>query len=177
MAIFDCHYKPETDRGFDMDETISFKLNGKPVSINTDGDRPLLWVLRTDLGLTGTKYGCGKALCGACTVIVDKMAVRSCVLPVRTVKDREVLTIEGLANNGKLHPIQEAFVEHDALQCGYCTSGMILTAYSLLLRNPQPTEEDIVQGMENNLCRCGAHVRIIKAIQSAAEQMKGVEQR
>jgi len=164
-------------RGFDMNETISFKLNGKSVSISTDGQRDLLWVLRTDLGMTGTKYGCGKALCGACTVIVDKRAVRSCTLPVGSVAGKEVLTIEGLANNGKLHPIQEAFVKHDALQCGFCTSGMILSAYSLLLRNPRPTEEEIVRGMENNLCRCGAHTRIIRAIQSAAEQMKGVEQK
>lgn len=160
-----------------MNEAISFKLNGKSVSINTDSERALLWVLRTDLGMTGTKYGCGKALCGACTVIVDDRAVRSCTLPVRSVKDKEVLTIEGLANNGKLHPIQEAFMKHDALQCGFCTSGMILAAYALLLRNPQPTQEEIVRGMENNLCRCGAHTRIIRAIQSAAEQMKGVEQR
>jgi aerobic-type carbon monoxide dehydrogenase small subunit (CoxS/CutS family) len=160
-----------------MNETISFKLNNKPVSINTDSERALLWVLRTDLGMTGTKYGCGKAYCGACTVIVDGRAVRSCVLPIKSIKGKEVLTIEGLANNGKLHPIQEAFMKHDALQCGFCTSGMILAAYSLLLRNPQPTQEEIVQGMENNLCRCGAHTRIIKAIQSAAEQMKGAGQR
>ena len=160
-----------------MNETISFKLNNKPVSINTDSERALLWVLRTDLGMTGTKYGCGKAYCGACTVIVDGRAVRSCVLPVKSIKGKEVLTIEGLANNGKLHPIQEAFTKHDALQCGFCTPGMILTAYSLLLRNPQPTQEEIVRGMENNLCRCGAHTRIIRAIQSAAEQMKGTGQR
>jgi len=160
-----------------MNETISFKLNNKPVSINTDSERALLWVLRTDLGMTGTKYGCGKAYCGACTVIVDGRAVRSCVLPIKSIKGKEVLTIEGLADNGKLHPIQEAFMKHDALQCGFCTSGMILAAYSLLLRNPQPSQEEIVRGMENNLCRCGAHTRIIKAIQSAAEQMKGAGQR
>ncbi len=156
-----------------MNETISFKLNGKSVSLTTDSERALLWVLRTDLGMTGTKYGCGKAYCGACTVIVDDRAVQSCVLPVRSVRSKEVLTIEGLTNNGKLHPIQEAFVKHDALQCGFCTPGMILKAYGLLLRNPQPTREEIIQGMENNLCRCGAHTRIIRAIQSAAEQMKG----
>ncbi len=127
-----------------MNETISFKLNNKPVSINTDGERTLLWVLRTDLGMTGTKYGCGKAYCGACTVIVDDRSVRSCVLPVKSIKGKEVLNIEGLANNGKLHPIQEAFMKYDALQCGFCTSGMILAAYSLLLRNPQPTQEEIV---------------------------------
>jgi len=160
-----------------MNETISFKLNGKSVSLNTDSERALLWVLRTDLGMTGTKYGCGKTYCGACTVIVDDRAVRSCALPVRSVKGKEVITIEGLANNGELHPIQEAFVKHDALQCGFCTPGMILNAYGLLLRNPQPTKEEIIQGMENNLCRCGAHTRIIRAIQSAAEIMKEGKQK
>jgi len=160
-----------------MNETISFKLNGKSLSLTTDGERALLWVLRTDLGLTGTKYGCGKAYCGACTVIVDNRAVRSCVIPVRSINGKEVLTIEGLEKNDKLHPIQEAFVKHDALQCGFCTPGMILNAYALLLRNPQPTEEEIIQAMDNNLCRCGAHTRIIRAIQSAAQQIRGVKQR
>ncbi|MCH8119904.1 MAG: (2Fe-2S)-binding protein [Planctomycetes bacterium] len=156
-----------------MNETISFKLNDKPVSLTTDGERKLLWVLRSDLGLTGTKYGCGKALCGACTVMVNNRAVRSCIVPVRSIKGKNVLTIEGLAKNGKLHPIQEAFVKHDALQCGFCTPGMILNAYSLLLRNPQPTRREIIEGMEYNLCRCGAHIRIIRAIESAAQEMKG----
>jgi len=156
-----------------MTEKISFKLNGKPTRLTVDGERMLLWVLRTDLGLTGTKYGCGKALCGACTVIVDGRAVRSCVVPMGSIKGKEVLTIEGLAKNGKLHPIQEAFVKHDALQCGFCTPGMILNAYSLLLRNPQPTKEEIIQNMDYNLCRCGAHLRIIRAIESAAQEMKG----
>jgi len=156
-----------------MAEEISFKLNGKPTSLTVDGERMLLWVLRSDLGLTGTKYGCGNALCGACTVLVDDRAVRSCVIPVRSIKDKNVLTIEGLAKNGKLHPIQEAFIKHDALQCGFCTPGMILNAYSLLLRNPQLTREEIIEGMEYNLCRCGAHVRIIRAIESAAQEMKG----
>jgi aerobic-type carbon monoxide dehydrogenase small subunit (CoxS/CutS family) len=160
-------------RGFDMDENISFKLNEKSVNITTYPDRMLLWVLRTDLGLTGTKYGCGKGLCGACTVMLGDRAVRSCILPVRSVKGKEIMTIEGLAKNGKLHPIQEAFAKHDALQCGYCTSGMILNAYGLLLKNPKPTTEDIINGMEGNLCRCGAHVRIIRAIESAAQEMKG----
>lgn len=156
-----------------MTQAISFKLNGKPVSSTTNGDRPLLWVLRTDFGLTGTKYGCGKSLCGACTVLVEDEAIRSCVFPVRGVKGKEVLTIEGLAKNDKLHPIQRAFIKHDALQCGFCTPGMILNACSLLLRNPQPSRAEIIQGMEANLCRCGAHTRIIQAIQSAAEEMKG----
>ena len=154
-----------------MSENISFKLNGKSVSVTTDGDRPLLWVLRTDLGFTGTKYGCGKGLCGACTVMLGDRAVRSCVIPVRSIKGKEVLTIEGLATNGKLHPIQEAFVKHDALQCGFCTPGMILNAYGLLLKNPRPTRAQIIQGMEGNLCRCAAHSRIIEAVQSAASEM------
>jgi carbon-monoxide dehydrogenase small subunit len=156
-----------------MTEKISFKLNGKPTSLTVDSERMLLWVLRTDLGLTGTKYGCGKALCGACTVIIDGRTVRSCVVPIGSIKGKNVLTIEGLAKNGNLHPIQEAFVKHDALQCGFCTPGMILNAYSLLLRNPQPTKEEIIQNMDYNLCRCGAHLRIIRAIESAAQEMKG----
>jgi aerobic-type carbon monoxide dehydrogenase small subunit (CoxS/CutS family) len=156
-----------------MAETISFTLNGKPVSVTTDGQRPLLGVLRTDFGLTGTKYGCGQAICGACTVLVDDKAVRSCVHPVRTVAGKEVRTIEGLSTNGQLHPLQKAFAKHDALQCGYCTPGMILTAYSLLQQNPQPTRDEIIEGMDHNLCRCGAHTRIIDAIQAAAAEMKG----
>ena len=160
-----------------MMEDISFKLNGRPVSLNVDGERMLLWILRSDLGLTGTKYGCGAGLCGACTVLVDNRAVRSCRFPVRDIKGKEVLTIEGLAKNGKLHPIQEAFVKHDALQCGFCTPGMILNVYSLLLRKPQPSEAEIIESMDNNLCRCGAHTRIIQAVQSAAGEMKGARQR
>ena len=156
-----------------MDESISFKLNEKSVSVTTDPDRTLLWVLRTDLGLTGTKYGCGKGLCGTCTVMLGDRAVRSCIVPVRSVKGREVLTIEGLAKNGQLHPIQEAFAKHDALQCGFCTPGMILNAYGFLLKNPQPSRQQIIEGMENNLCRCGVHIRIIRAIESAAREMKG----
>ena len=156
-----------------MNETISFTLNGKSVSLTTDNQRTLLWVLRSDLGLTGTKYGCGKAMCGACTVIVNDRAVQSCMTTIRSVKGKNVLTIEGLSKNGKLHPIQEAFVKHDALQCGFCTPGMILNAYSLLLRNPEPTREEIIEGMEYDLCRCGAHIRIIRAIESAAQEMKG----
>jgi carbon-monoxide dehydrogenase small subunit len=158
-------------RGFDMNETISFQLNEKSVSLTTDGQRSLLWVLRTDLALTGTKCGCEKGLCGACTVIIDDRAVRSCIIPIRSVKGKEVLTIEGLASNGKLHPIQEVFIKHDALQCGFCTPGMILNAYSLLLINPKPTKDQIIRGMEGNLCRCGAHTRIVQAIQSAAKEM------
>ena len=158
-------------------ENVSFKLNGKPVSLTINSERMLLWVLRTDLGLTGTKYGCGAGLCGACTVLVDNDPVRSCRLPVKSVEGKQVLTIEGLAKNGELHPIQQAFIKHDALQCGFCTPGMILNAYSLLLKNPHPTEEEIIQHMDHNLCRCGSHTRIIQAIQAAAEEMKGAGQR
>jgi aerobic-type carbon monoxide dehydrogenase small subunit (CoxS/CutS family) len=156
-----------------MDQNISFKLNGKTVSVTTDPNRMLLWVLRTDLGLTGTKYGCGEGQCGACTVMLGDRPVRSCIIPMGIVKGKEVTTIEGLADNGKLHPIQEAFVKHDALQCGFCTPGMILNAYGLLLKNPQPTRQQIIDGMEDNLCRCAAHVRIIRAVEDAARQMKG----
>ena len=156
-----------------MNETISFTLNGKSASVTTDNQRMLLWVLRTDLGLTGTKYGCGKAMCGACTVIVNDRPVQSCMTSIRSVKGKNVITIEGLEKNGKLHPIQEAFVKHDALQCGYCTPGMILRAYSFLAENPRPSRSEIIQGMDGNLCRCGAHTRIIQAIETAALEMKG----
>jgi aerobic-type carbon monoxide dehydrogenase small subunit (CoxS/CutS family) len=139
-----------------------------------DPDRTLLWVLRTDLGLTGTKYGCGESHCGSCTVLVDQRAMRSCSLTVKDVRDKDVVTIEGLASDGHLHPLQEAFMAHDALQCGFCTPGMILTAFSLLRSNPQPTRDQIIRGMEDNFCRCGAHTRIIDAIQAAAASMKGV---
>jgi aerobic-type carbon monoxide dehydrogenase small subunit (CoxS/CutS family) len=156
-----------------METAVGFNLNGKPVTLTVDGDRALLWVLRTDLGLTGPKYGCGAGICGACTVLVDNTAVRSCVTPVSQAQGKKVITIEGLSQNGKLHPLQKAFMEIDALQCGYCTPGMILTAYSLLREKPRPSYSDIVKGMENNLCRCGAHKRIIEAIQAAAKEMAG----
>ena len=151
-----------------MKEVIDFRLNGKPTKLEIDSDRMLLWVLRTDLGLTGTKYGCGETFCGACTVIINNEAVRSCQIRVKDVRGKEVITIEGLTTNGKLHPVQEAFVEHDALQCGFCTPGMIMTAYSILLKNPRPTKTQIIDGMEGNLCRCGAHKRILEAIESVA---------
>jgi aerobic-type carbon monoxide dehydrogenase small subunit (CoxS/CutS family) len=157
-----------------MTESISFKLNDKPVRLNVDGDRTLLWVLRTDVGLTGTKFGCGEGHCGACTVLVDGVAVRSCLRKVKEVKDKEVVTIEGLEKNGKVHPLQKAFMDHDALQCGFCTPGMVLTAVGLLRTNSSPSREQIIRGMEQNLCRCGAHTRIIDAIQTAAAEMKGV---
>lgn len=153
-----------------MQQTIRFTLNHRPVSLDTDGRRTLLWVLRNDLELTGAKFGCGEGLCGACTVIVDGAAVRSCQVPVRSVAGKNVLTIEGLARDGKLHPVQEQFLEHDALQCGFCTPGMILTAYALLLERPGADRDTIIREMDNNLCRCGAHKRIVEAIESASEK-------
>lgn len=156
-----------------MKETIHFELNGKPVELTVDPTLTLLWVLRDHFGLTGTKYGCGLGFCGACTVIVDNSAVRSCSQAIGDVAGKKVITIEGLMQDGKLHPLQDAFVKHDAMQCGYCTPGMIMNAYGLLMSHPEPTREDIITGMEDNLCRCGAHVRIIDAIETAASEMKG----
>jgi len=156
-----------------MNRTVHFTLNGKAVSLTADPERMLLWVLRTDLGLTGTKFGCGEGFCGACTVVVDGEAVRSCQTPLKTVEGKKVLTIEGLEKNGRLHPLQEAFMKHDALQCGYCTPGMILTVYSLLQSHPKPAEKDILAALEDNLCRCGAHNRVVLAVKDAAAAMRG----
>ena len=153
--------------------TIRFTLNGEPATVSVDGERMLLWVLRTELGLTGTKYGCGEGFCGACTVLVGNEAVRSCQYPVKDVEGKKVTTIEGLARDGKLHPLQEAFARHDAFQCGYCTPGMLMTAYGLLQRNPKPTEAEILDELEGNLCRCGAHGRIVMAVADAAAAPKG----
>jgi len=156
-----------------MIETISFTLNDSPVTLRVDGDRPLLWVLRADLGLTGAKFGCGEGHCGACTVLVNDEALPSCQISVGSVAGGAVRTIEGLARNGRLHPVQEAFIAHDSLQCGFCTPGMILKAYSLLAANPTPTRREIHDAMEDNLCRCGAHVRIVAAVETAAKALKG----
>jgi aerobic-type carbon monoxide dehydrogenase small subunit (CoxS/CutS family) len=152
-------------------ETIQFELNGKQVSVSAQEDEPLLWVIREQLGLTGTKFGCGSGFCGSCTVILNGEAVRSCTIPAADAAGSKVLTIEGLARNGKLHPIQEEFIKLDALQCGYCTPGMIMNAYGLLLNNPEPTREEVVIAMDENLCRCGTHTRIIQAIQNAGKRM------
>jgi aerobic-type carbon monoxide dehydrogenase small subunit (CoxS/CutS family) len=156
-----------------MSKTIRFTLNGSPVTLDSEADRTLLWVLRTDLELTGAKYGCGAGLCGSCTVVVDGEAVRSCLRSVGDVEGREVTTIEGLARNGELHPLQEAFRELGALQCGYCAPGMIMNAYALLLRDPSPGRDEIIQGMEKNLCRCSAYTRIVEAIETASAQLGG----
>ena len=156
-----------------MEESITFKLNGKQTTVNADPTETLLWVLRDKCGLTGTKFGCGMGFCGSCTVLIGKEAVRSCSVTAGEVKGKDVITIEGLSENGKLHPVQKAFIAHDALQCGFCTPGMIMNATGLLLKNPSPSTEEIKEGMEDNLCRCGAHVRIIEAVSDAAKEMKG----
>lgn len=156
-----------------MERKILFQLNGKKVELNIDPELILLWVLRNQLGLTGTKYGCGVGICGSCTILVDNVAVRSCTMTVDEAEGKSLTTIEGLSNDEQLHPLQEAFMKHDALQCGYCTPGMIMNAAGLLHKNPQPSKQEIIEGMENNLCRCGAHVRIIDAVDDAAKNIKG----
>lgn len=158
-----------------MEKTISFQLNGKKTEVLIDPTQTLLWVLRNHFGLTGTKFGCGMGFCGSCTVLIDNEPVRSCQLSVGDVEAKKVVTIEGLAVNGKLHPVQKAFVEHDALQCGFCTPGMIMNATGLLIKNPSPSIQQIKEGMDDNLCRCGAHVRIIDAVQTASKEMKGAK--
>ena len=144
------------------------KVNGKEHDVQVNPDTSLLTVLREHLGLTGTRYGCGEGQCAACTVLVNDKAEHSCIRPVGTVADAEVTTIEGLAKEGKLHPVQQAFLEEDAFQCSYCASGMVLGAVSLLKENPSPSEEDIVANMQGHICRCGTYPFIIKAIQRAA---------
>ena len=155
-----------------MNDDIIFTLNGKSVTLKADRDRSLLWVLRNDYGLTGAKYGCGEGHCGSCTVLVDNEALRSCQLTLADVVGTSVITVEGLANNGSLHPVQQAFIDEEALQCGYCTPGMILTAVALLHKNPTPSEVAIVKEMDGNLCRCGSYKRIVQAIKSAANVLK-----
>lgn len=156
-----------------MPRAVSLTLNGKSVRLETDQKRTLLWVLRTDLGLTGTKYGCGVGLCGSCTVVLDGRAVRSCRTSLADVEGRQVTTIEGLAKGGALHPIQQAFLDRGGYQCGYCTPGMIMNAHGLLLADPHPSREKVLEAMEGNLCRCGAYKRILEAIESVARQEGG----
>ena len=146
-------------------------VNQKRYRIELDPDRMLLWVLRNELGLTGAKYGCGEGQCGACTVLVEGAPVRSCLARVSTAAGKQITTIEGLAQNGKLHPLQEAFIETDAMQCGYCTPGMILSGAGLLKKNPHPSEPEIRQAMQGNVCRCGTYSRIVVAVQMAERHM------
>ena len=153
-----------------MKRPVHFSLNGRPVTLEADDGQMLLWALRTDLELTGTKYGCGEGLCGACTVMVDGQAVHACTTPLNKVTGKDVVTIEGLARDGKLTALQRAFIDHGALQCGFCTSGMLMSATAFLRKNPRPSRAEIMSHLERNLCRCGAHQRIVEAIESIAVQ-------
>ncbi len=148
----------------------TLKVNGKEYTVPVDGNALLLYVIREDLGLTGTKFGCGHAQCGACTVHVDGSPTRSCITPLSAVVGKEITTIEGLAQGGKLHPVQEAWIEAQAPQCGYCQSGQIMEAVALLSANPHPSEQQIREGMSGHLCRCGTYNRILKAVQLAASK-------
>lgn len=147
---------------------VKLLVNGMPYELDVDPERSLLSVLRHDLGLTGSKYGCGEGQCGACSVLVDGQRRFSCVTPVGEVAGKEVTTVEGLERNGRLHPLQNAFLEEDAFQCGYCTPGMLMSALSLLKANANPSADEIVSSMEGNICRCGTYPRIVAAIQRAA---------
>ena len=157
-----------------MPNVTTLNVNGKKLRVDVDSQTPLLYVLRDQLNLTGTKYGCGEAKCGACTVLVEGQPMRSCVTPVGRVDGKQITTIEGLETDGKLHPLQEAFLKADALQCGYCTSGMIMAATALLNKNPKPSRAEIVKHMDANVCRCGTYPRIVKAIEIASGTDKGV---
>ncbi len=149
-------------------------INGRAIDVSAEEDRPLLDLLREDLGLTGAKYGCGEGRCGACTVLVDGAPVRSCVTALKTVAGAEITTIEGLEQDGKLHPVQQAFLDCGAMQCGYCTCGMIMSAVGLLRKNPDPTREEVIEQMNGNICRCGTYPRIITALSAAAKALKEV---
>jgi nicotinate dehydrogenase subunit A len=155
----------------EMPMVIKLKVNGSHQSVSVEPNTPLLYVLRNDLALNGAKFGCGLAQCGACTVLVDGRPVRSCVTPISSLGESEVTTIEGLGTIEKLHPLQRAFIDEQAAQCGYCVSGMIMTAKELLDRNPRPSEVDVREGLAANLCRCGTHGRIIRAVLRAAQSM------
>ena len=157
-----------------MPDVQELRINGKTVRVDADRDRPLLGVLRDDLGLTGSKYGCGEGRCGACTVLIDGEPARSCITKIGTVAAREITTIEGLEKDGKLHPLQQAFLDAGAMQCAYCTSGMIVAGAALLHRNPDPSRQEIVEYMDGNICRCGTYPRIIAAIRMAARAVKEI---
>lgn len=154
---------------------IALNVNGKKLTVDVDPQTSLLSVLRNDLDLTGTKYGCGESQCGACTVLIDGQQTRSCITQVGKVVNKQITTIEGLEKNGQLHPLQDAFLKADAMQCGYCTPGMIMSGVALLDKTPRPTREQIIQHMNGNICRCGTYLRIIAAIQMAADQKRGAE--
>ncbi len=154
-----------------MQRSVSLRVNGEAVEVTAMDDTPLLYILRNDLALNGPKYGCGLGECGACTVIIDGLAARSCVFPLGGAEAREVTTLEGLGNTAAPHPVQQAFIDEQAAQCGYCMNGMIMTAKALLDRNPHPSEEQIRQELSGNLCRCGTHVEILRAVMRAAGRL------
>jgi len=156
-----------------MSTVTELTVNGSKQRIDTDPSRSLLSVLRDDLDLTGCKYGCGEGLCGACTVVIDGKATRSCVTPLAACGEKQITTIEGLEKGEKLHPLQEAFLQAGAMQCGYCTPGMLMASFALLGRNPKPTEKEIVAALNGNVCRCGTYARILLAVHQAAAAMKG----
>ena len=149
---------------------MDLDINGTRRRIQSDPDRSLLAVLRDELDLTGTKYGCGEGQCGACTVLLDGAPVRSCLTSVKAAQGKQVTTIEALAHNGKLHPVQQAFLDHDAMQCGYCTTGMIMSSVGLLNKKPKPTDAEIKSGLQGNICRCGTYPRIVEAVRQAARR-------
>jgi len=150
---------------------ISLRVNGKTQVVDAEPDMPLLYALRNDLQLNGAKFGCGLAQCGACTVIMDGAAIRSCVTPVSAAQNKQVITLEGLGSTKKMHSIQRAFVDEQAVQCGYCINGMIMTTKALLDKNPKPTDVQIKQALAGNLCRCGTHIRILRAVKRASGQL------
>jgi aerobic-type carbon monoxide dehydrogenase small subunit (CoxS/CutS family) len=156
-----------------MERISELHVNGTKHKIDADADRSLLSVLRDDLDLTGSKYGCGEGQCGACTVLIDGQATRSCITKMGAAAGKKIATIESLEKNGRLHPLQEAFIEAEAFQCAYCTSGMLMSGVALLSKNPNPNEQEIVRFMEGNICRCGTYPRIVTAIRKAAQSMKG----
>jgi aerobic-type carbon monoxide dehydrogenase small subunit (CoxS/CutS family) len=156
-----------------MGKSLELTVNGKRHSITSDGDATLLQVLRDELGLTGAKYGCGEGQCGACTVLLGGMARRSCQLPVSTVAGQSITTIEGLERDGKLHPLQQAFIEAGAFQCAYCTPGMILSGVALLGQKARPSREEIAHALDGNICRCGTYPRILEAVERASASMAG----
>lgn len=156
-----------------MAKPIELEINGKTYAVHSDPETPLLFVLRDELQLTGTKYGCGEGQCGACTVLISGTPRRSCQMPVSAATSKPITTIEGLEKDGHLHPVQQAFVDAGAFQCAYCTSGMILSSVGLLSANPHPTDEEIIQSLQGNICRCGTHPRVLEAVRNAATAMKG----
>ena len=158
-----------------MATLTTLNVNGRERRVDADGERSLLSVLREDLDLTGAKYGCGEGQCGSCTVLVDGSPVRSCLMRAGAAAGKRITTIEGLEKNGRLHPVQDAFVQTGAMQCGFCTPGMVMSAVALLRKTPRPTDEQIIEAMDGNVCRCGTYPRIVEAVRRASEELKGGE--